>query len=149
MSQISAPNPYMALRLGWADWLRSFRWDYWTTMTFRNDVSEGYARHAVTCWLEKQPPGVYAAVAYERGDLGGRTHAHALVGGIGRHALCETHLLRSWRQGNARVDQYRPGLDPRGTCRGLGWYVAAYPDSLELVGTPLKWRARKRAGRNR
>lgn len=136
-----------ALRLTWADWLRSIRWDYWTTPTFRRDVTDAYARHAVTRWLGRQSPSVYAVVAYERGQVGGRTHVHALVGGIGRHPLGQTHLCGSWRHGNILVEPYHPRLDRSGARGGACWYISPEWDALDLVGSLNPWRPRKRGGK--
>jgi len=62
-----------------ARWLRTFRWSFVATPTFRQPVSEAAARWAVAAWLAPLGPAVYAAVAVERGRVEGRVHAHVLV----------------------------------------------------------------------
>lgn len=137
------------------DWLSRFHWQAFVTPTFRFPVKETQARSAVEGWLRKLGSHVYAYVAYEEGKAGGRTHVHALIGGLvprGRDTatgihhlkLSLTRLRRAWRHGhedvdgNVKVEQY----DPR---RGAAWYVAKFPYDGELLGgQPTRHRQRRR-----
>ncbi len=65
------------------DWLAKFHWQVYATPSFRLEVSRVQARSAVQRWLRKLGSDVYAYVTYEEGKAGGRTHAHALIGGLG------------------------------------------------------------------
>jgi hypothetical protein len=131
------------LAQAFASWLQGMRWDFFATPTFRYPTSQAVAMSAVKHWLASKGPRAYAAVAYERGPLGGRLHCHVLVGGVGRSALQRQHLLRSWRHGMIKVEAYRPHLP-------AARYVCEYaddPEGLEILGSPQRYRPRRRGTR--
>ena len=130
--------------------LRRFRWSYFVTLTFRFPVDEGDAWLAVLDWLAPLGPGVYAAVAVERapartgkpgqeGWAEGRVHIHALLGGLRRRVDTILTLRRSWwgKHGQALIRLYRG----RG---GAAWYLCKDGGAVELLGTPLQYRPRRR-----
>ncbi len=135
------------------DWLAKFHWQVYATPSFRLEVSRVQARSAVQRWLRKLGSDVYAYVTYEEGKAGGRTHAHALIGGLvprgargkGIHhlALSLTRLRQAWRHGHEDVDGnvWAERYDPR---RGAAWYVAKCPYDGELLGRPTRHRQRRR-----
>lgn len=127
-----------ARRAAWARWLRTFRWSYFATPTFRHPVSEHAARRAVAAWLDALGPRVYAAVTVERGRVEGRLHAHVLLGGLSRRPGAEVALQRSWPRGRLAVAPYRgSGGAARYLCKND-------PDAVDLLGTPKLYRPRRR-----
>lgn len=132
-----------ALKDAYVNWLEGMRWDWWVTPTFRYPKTQAQAVAAVQQWLASKAPHVYAAVAYERGPQGGRLHCHAVVGGIGRHPLQQNHLLHSWRRGIITVEPYTP------TKGGVRYMLKQVEnaDGLEIIGTPMAFKPRKRGRR--
>jgi hypothetical protein len=123
-------------------WLKGMRWDWYVTPTFRAPKTQGQAVAAVKEWLASKP-GAYAAVAYERGSLGGRLHVHAVIGGIGRDDAVGIDLMQSWRRGIIEVKRYDPSR------RGIRYMLdqADDPDGMELMGKPVAYRPRRRQRR--
>lgn len=126
----------------WAEWLRHFKWDLWTTPTFATKPSDTQVRYAVGRWLERLGRRVYAAVTVEQGGVGGRWHAHVLVGGVGFHPSVPGTVAGAWRWGQVAVERYDPRLDRRGTTTGACWYLSKDPGAVEVVGRPRIWRQR-------
>lgn len=101
-------------------------------------------------WLSGAGREVYAYVTYERGAAGGRTHCHALVGGVFEPArrrsglsiegLAIKRMERLWRRGNIKIESFDP---KRGAC----WYVAKFPNSGEIIGQMRRHRPRRRRSR--
>lgn len=146
----SSETPYDT---SWPDGLRSIRWAYFLTPTFRQGITEWTARWRFHEWLSLQPQWVvgerwYAAVAFERGLLRERTHLHVLLGGFARHPLRRGYLTQSWEgvHGGIQVVEYDPRLDPSGTVAGASAYLTKTgSDAVELIGHPVvRWRRRKR-----
>jgi len=123
-----------AVKAGWIEWARSRRWDFFTTPTFAKPTSAARALATVTEWLRPLPKA-YAVVGLQRGPAGGLVHVHALLGGIGRHPLRETFLRGSWRHGNLDLKRYTP-------LKGGIEYLVRQADTLELIGTPTRYRPR-------
>lgn len=126
----------------WGAFLSHFHWQAFATPTFKRLVTKAEARNAIMRWLGEMGEDVYAYVAYEEGTAGGRTHCHALVGGLPTKDEKRTrlHLLRlcihraawswkwRWKKGEIKIDQYDP-------TRGAAWYVAKFPADGEIIGT--------------
>ena len=119
------------------DWLSTFHWQAYLTLTFRYAVSAEYAIEMVRVWLAGLGPEVYAYMTVERGDEGLRTHIHLLLGGLARsRSATGLHLRllnikragRRWKHGDADAREY----DPR---RGACWYVAKNPEYGEFLGS--------------
>ena len=125
-----------ALVRGWIEWLQGMRWDWWATPTFRYPVTPTQAVRAVEAWLAPLP-SAYAAIGVQRGPTGDRLHVHALVGGTGRHPVQVWGLRRGWRRGNVRIEGFRPHL-------GAVAYLVRQADEIELLGSPVPWRPRRR-----
>ena len=126
------------LRDSWTDWLSTFHWDHFATLTFAQPRTEASARRAFAKYVRSvrqftygDPVGYF--VGYEHGTFG-RLHLHALMrtttpqpdlaaGGVpcARQALPDTLLWRLWYDsfGRAKVETY----DPR---RGAAGYVSKY-----------------------
>jgi hypothetical protein len=146
----------MKVTAAWVEWLRSLDWQYFSTLSFGYPVQPSQARRAVEEWLapptqpdpvdeglpEAPRPQAYAALGLQRGPVGGLIHVHALVGGVRRVPLTETHLRGRWRKGDALVEGYRPRL-------GGVEYMVRQADVIELVGTPVPYRLRRRGRRAR
>jgi len=120
------------------EWLSTFPWDWWCTLTFRNEYSPDAATRAflrLTDWLRKDSPGVGYFVGHEVGRLG-RLHLHALIGGLEPYVQ-RTAAAKRWdrRHGHARIFPYDPD-------RGASHYIAKYVSKelaewdIHAVGTP-------------
>jgi hypothetical protein len=125
--------------------LSSFKWDVFTTPTFRHPVTERVCYREVEQFVRGFGPQAYAAVAFEVGPIGLRTHAHVLLGGLSSIGQGSGYHL--WKQGNIDWQEY----DPK---RGAAWYLmktAAVPDTLDFIGELKRWhpRRRKRGQRGR
>lgn len=127
---------------GWADWLRTFRWDWWVTGTWATPLGDPLtAVRIATQWLTRAGPSAYAAVGVQRGPLADRLHVHLVVGGTGTRPLMATRLRRSWvKKGHLLVARYTP-------TRGAIEYLVAQADEIELVGTPQAYHPRSRGSR--
>src|SRR6266496_3422726 len=109
--------------------LSEFHWQVYATSTFRTPATLALAQHSIAKWVKTLGPDVYAYVAYEKGLAGGRTHCHALIGGLyegrqqrsglDRRGLVLQVLKRAWRLGDVKAEWY----DPK---RGAAWYVAKF-----------------------
>lgn len=127
--------------------LSAFHWQLYATPTFKVPVNRHHARQAAQRWIATIGPDAFAYIAYEEGKAGGRTHCHALVGGLGAiptshsglnvRALAIKKVERSWKHGDIKVDQY----DPR---RGACWYMSKFPSDGEIVGVMKRHRVRHR-----
>lgn len=117
--------------------LSEFHWQVYATPTFRSPVTFALAQHSAERWLKTLGPEVYAYVAYEKGEAGGRTHCHALIGGLyeglrqqtglDRRQLALQVMKRAWKLGDVSAEWY----DPK---RGAAWYVAKFPNDGEIIG---------------
>ena len=135
-------------RDGWAAWLRSRRWDWWATLTWRRELGDEIAAGLdVEQWLRKlraAAPGAAAAVSIERGKLTGRLHAHALVftaGGLDAERLRDEW----WRWGQMHVEPFRPfRFSSKPQQRGkAARYLVKEPENVELHGLPPAYRPRR------
>lgn len=106
--------------------LSTFHWELYVTPTFRDPVSYAQARRAVGGWMSGFGRDAYAYIAYEKGWGGGRTHAHALLGGL--TSPTDGFYARLWPAGQIQVSCFDP---TRGAC----WYVAKFPADGEIIGT--------------
>lgn len=131
------------LKDAYAQWLRSMRWDFWASPSFKYPKEQAEAVAAIKQWLAPKAPAAYAVVAYERGPLGGRLHCHAFIGGVGKREIQRRHLEKSWRRGLIEVKPYSPRLG------GIEYVlkVADDPDGWELIGTPVPYKAKRRGTR--
>ncbi len=127
-----------SIRLAWTDWLSSFHWDHFATLTFADPRSEASARKAFLRFVGQlrgltHGGSVGYFCGYEYGTFG-RLHLHSLmrtstpqpdlgVGGVPHPSAalpCEL-VWKTWFEtyGRATVARY----DPR---RGAAGYVAKY-----------------------
>jgi len=120
------------------EWLSTYSWDWWCTLTFRNEYTPDAATRAFlrfASWLRHDSPGVGYFVGHEVGRLG-RLHLHALIGGLEPHVQ-RTAAARRWerRHGHARIFPYDRD-------RGAAHYIAKYVSKelaewdIHAVGTP-------------
>jgi hypothetical protein len=126
--------------------LASFHWQVYATPSFKAPVNRHHARLAAERWITTLGPNVFAYIAYEEGRAGGRTHCHALVGGLGGiptrksglsiRDLALKKVERAWRHGNIEVASFDPRL---GGC----WYAAKFPNDGEIVGVMRHHRVRR------
>lgn len=127
-----------AIHTAWTDWLSTFHWDHFATLTFREPRSEASARRAFNSYVRRlceytNGGSVGYFVGYEYGTFG-RLHLHALMrtyspqralgcGGRSRAsaALPSKAVWEAWfeRYGRATVAAY----DPK---RGAAGYVSKY-----------------------
>lgn len=120
------PSPVVT---AWGDWLATFRWDWWATLTFAKPRGPAAATRAFLAWIgavrrghdgrDVASPSAGFFLGHEVGQLG-RLHLHCLVGGLDPTARRD-EAWRWWfsRLGRAEVLPYDPA-------RGAGWYVAKY-----------------------
>lgn len=124
----------------YAEWLESFQWDHWMTLTFgpylppespglgppkppppRPGPPPDFGHRAFDRYMNDLRRRVRAPLWWFRGDefgaQGGRLHLHALVGGTDGLSL-ET-LRNAWRPGFSFIKPYDPAL-------GATHYVAKY-----------------------
>jgi hypothetical protein len=96
--------------------LARVNWDFFTTHTFKNPLPRPYVRGAMF-WRWCRDVSEFSGVPYknllialrgEQGEIGGRPHFHALIGGL---ATCNmmslrSRMMRSWKiiSGNADAD---------------------------------------------
>lgn len=98
-------------------------WDWWVTLTFRNEVVPDQGVSRIREYLEDlqrstgKPVGW--VLAEEFGGLGGRYHCHLLITGVGR-------LWRRfwWSEGLRRFG--RTTIEPFDRERGAAFYTAKY-----------------------
>jgi hypothetical protein len=95
------------------------------------------ARRAIEEWIAKFGDRAFAYVAYEKGQAGGRTHAHALLGGL--NGIAVRNAGRLWTAGQIKIAAYNPN-------GGAAWYVSKEPEEGQLIGTPER-RTRRARGR--
>jgi hypothetical protein len=127
-----------SIRDAWTDWLSSFHWDHFATLTFADPRSEASARRAFNAFVGQlrgltHGGSVGYFCGYEYGTFG-RLHLHALMrtttpqpdlgpGGVPHpcEALPSGLVWRTWfdRYGRATVTRY----DPQ---RGAAGYVSKY-----------------------
>lgn len=118
----------------YAEWLRTFRWDYWSTGTLKEPATPEIMLQIVKTWLVRFP-AFYAAVGIQHGPTALKIHAHILVGGIGHGTLAhsvyrspENFLRGSWvKHGHVDVKQFSPAL-------GGPEYMIAQADDIEIIG---------------
>lgn len=127
-----------AVHLAWTDWLSTFHWDHFATLTFREPRSEASARRAFEGYVRSVRSLTHGGsvgyfVGYEYGTFG-RLHLHALMRtsspqpdlftsrcSRASEALPSETLWKVWweRYGRATVSDY----DPK---RGAAGYVSKY-----------------------
>ena len=136
---VSGPTPLLAdptaLRAAreyqrWQDELGSFLtyfdWQLYATPTFRFPVTFPQAKSAVETWIASFGVQAFAYAAYERGQAGGRTHCHVLLGGLVGE-IAKTHAGRLWTHGDVKIAAY----DPQGRAC---WYLAKEPEEGQFIG---------------
>jgi hypothetical protein len=134
----------------WGSFLAGFHWQGFATATFSKPVSLEQARDAARQWIAGLGLDTYAFVGIEEGRLQGRTHLHALVGGLfdGRRDAAGflareaaiARLSTSWQRG-----RWSPGnvlSMPYDPARGARWYVAKCPAEAEIIGELRRHRRR-------
>lgn len=110
------------LRRGWGEFLEPFPWQWWGTLTFREEYSSDAADRAFgrfAGWLQNDSPGVGYFVGHEIGKLG-REHLHFLAGGL-RPWVSRRVAWKRWfdRHGRAQIIPYDPEL-------GAAHYISKY-----------------------
>ena len=95
-------------------WLSGFQWDYFATLTTKEDMSFAQIRGALGRWFGKiNRRGVNPYFwASEIGRFG-RVHAHALIA----TSLTVTRIKTTWSVGHANIVSYDPA-------RGAAYYLA-------------------------
>jgi hypothetical protein len=91
-------------------------WGFFTTQTFKNPLPHSYVRGAMF-WRWCRDVSEFSGVPYknllialrcEQGEIGGRPHLHALVGGLTSCNMMSvrSRMMRSWKiiSGNADAD---------------------------------------------
>lgn len=88
--------------------LARVNWDYFTTLTFTNPLPREHVRRAMFLeWLTevsivcKTPrKNLLIALRCEQGEIGGRPHLHALVGGVPscNKMSLRSEMFRLWRK---------------------------------------------------
>ncbi len=128
-----------------ADWCRARRWDWFVTATFRTEVSTATCLRAVGDYIRavsrEHGQHVVCAVGGGEGLLGGRAHAHILMGSD-RALLPRELVVRNWNcqgAGSIQVDVYDPN-------RGAAFYVANHPEFDVYVACPRWQTCRRRNG---
>jgi hypothetical protein len=100
------------------EWLESFQWLWFCTLTFRPGLSEPQAKWRLEQWLGelKEALGTdqfqWVSVA-EWGKTRADLHYHVLVRGLREwQAAQRVDFMKRWNRGcgNARIDPYRPGV---------------------------------------
>ena len=119
------------------NFLSQYHWQFFATATFATPQTVEVARADVVAWLSALGSSAYAYVAFERGPAGGRTHCHALLGGLFRGAgnraglRTQTEVLsqvrEAWMNGVIVAHPYDPS-------RGAAWYVSKFPADGEVFG---------------
>ena len=117
-----------ALRAGWGEWLGSYPWDHYATLTFRQVTGPDLARESFDRWMrrlarEAQLP-LFWFLGIEDGRLNGRLHIHALIGNTGHHSI--ERMDERWtttpdgkpskRNGFTRIVRYDPTLGAAHYC---------------------------------
>jgi len=121
----------------WIEWLRSFRWDLFATGTWDRPVTGYMALATVQRWLGRYP-AAYAIVGLQRGPVSLTHHVHLLIGGVGRSGV-----RGSWvKRGHMKVEGYHPE-------RGAVEYLVHQAREIELLGSPLSYKLRKRGRRGK
>lgn len=123
-----------------------YAWQIYSTPTWRQPISFHRARHDVSEFFSHFGKPAFAYVAYERGRLGGRIHAHLLLGGLsGSIALGSGYKL--WRHGQIEWEPYKR----RGGAARYVWKDAKdAPETGGFIGTtPRRLYPRKRGRRGR
>lgn len=122
------------------NWLLSFHWSWYVTMTFAIPMTRARAERAAVAWVEdlgELARSAYAYVATERGEAGELIHLHSLIGG-NRNELAMKVGAKTWekRHGEIHWDRFRPG---GGACR----YLMKHVDKNgigRMIGRPEKVR---------
>jgi len=96
--------------------LARVNWDFFTTHTFKNPLPRPYVRGAMF-WRWCRDVSEFSGVPYknllialrgEQGEIGGRPHFHALIGGLTtcNKMSLRSQMMRSWKiiSGNADAD---------------------------------------------
>ena len=117
--------PYLEEYAGWEAFLRSFEWDLWVTLTFKQDLSHLSMHHAVEnfqkwltafrVWHHRHPAYLLVVEDHRVRPV---PHVHALVGNTGGFSPFRAEALWEVRFGRALVAQYDPS-------KGAARYLAA------------------------
>jgi len=127
----------MDTQAAYGEWLSTYQWNYWSTLTFRWNLPtvDGAMRAFMRGWRALEKSKVLTApfcwVAVEEGRLYGRVHLHAL---IGEHSCSITQhnkgmwLAEWWKEkyGRAQVLPYDPE-------RKAAYYIAKYVSKKGVV----------------
>ena len=96
-----------AARRAWGDWLASFTWNYFVTLTFSYEPSSEFAICEFRRWIrrleQRAQHGFTWFCATERGG-GDLLHFHVLLSGLSR--LSPTAIKAAWRSGRAHIVAY-------------------------------------------
>jgi hypothetical protein len=107
----------------WGEFLSQFSWDWFVTLTFRDEV-KSFRAHRLFGYLMRDLETAAGVPIFwfrsdEIGECGGRFHMHALIGNVAH--LRRLYWMDEWnrRAGYARILPF----DCR---RGAAYYVAKY-----------------------
>ena len=125
--ELQVDNPQnRAQQMG--DWLSRFNWDWFVTLTFRDEPSDYGAWNRAYAWLRwlerslRRRVGAYIVVEYHRYRAGPNymvPHVHLLVTGVAGSQRTSVWERTFQRYGRARILPYDPKL-------GASYYVAKY-----------------------
>lgn len=131
-------NASRTLNTDWGEFLSSFVWTYFVTLTTRSASSadsllRSFRRYERSLQrIAQQRVGYFVAI--ERTTVG-HVHAHALFDGP---SGLEDHLAKRWLAGRTQVLKYDPA-------RGAAYYVTKYmSDDCQLLDYDLSPRLRRR-----
>jgi hypothetical protein len=116
-----------SMRNEWGQYLHSFHWHHYATLTMRRECGETFLtqefKRYIRCleYLAKNAVGWWMVV--EQGKLG-RKHIHALLSNT-RH-LSNQKLKDAWQLGHAQIHPYN-------TEQGAAYYVAKHLTSDETL----------------
>lgn len=130
---------FSRLRQAFGEWLGRYNWTWWSTWTFRDEVSPLSAKKVFARFIVRTCPGSWYFLAVEWHRWRDSVHCHALVGGV--EGVRRLSVMDEWyrRYGIARIVEYNPKL-------GARYYLTKYI-TKELadwdVNLPCKQRGKK------
>ena len=111
------------LAASWGDFLSQFSWDWFVTLTFRDEV-QSFRAHRLFGYLMRDLEAAAGIPIFwfrvdEIGEHGGRFHMHALIGNVAHLRRLDWMDIWERRAGYARIL-------PFDNLRGAAYYVAKY-----------------------
>ncbi len=118
----------------WVDYLSQWEWDWFCTLTFRNEVHPEAAAKRFAVFVSKINRAMFGPRWWKKGDGArwvraleyqrrGVIHYHALLGGVGLSEMRRFQWIHTWHElaGYARIE---PPRDGRAVHRYCSKYVA-------------------------